>query len=152
VVDHAAHPQCHAEVKVEDPKVDLALAALSDPTRRAVLQLLSRGPQRAGELAQALAMSPPALSRHLRVLRRSGLIVDDEPAHDARVRLYRVEPQGFAPVLGWLDELESDWSEQLSAFKAHAERRVAAKPEVAGRAAAGSAVGRTTRKTTGRTR
>jgi DNA-binding transcriptional ArsR family regulator len=69
--------------------VDSALAALADPTRRAVIDLLRRGPRRAGELAETLRLSPPALSRHLRVLRRSGLLVDDHPAHDPRGGLFR---------------------------------------------------------------
>lgn len=98
------------------------LAALSDPTRRAVVGLLARGPQRAGDIASALQMTPPTLSRHLRVLKRGGLIADDEPEHDARVRLYRLQPQALAPLRGWLDELETFWGEQLQAFKAHAEK------------------------------
>ncbi len=101
--------------------IDAALSALADPTRRAVVELLRAGPHRAGELAEALAMTPPALSRHLRVLRRSGLIADDEPDDDARVRLYRLEPTGFAPLRDWLQELEAFWDDQLLAFKAHAE-------------------------------
>lgn len=108
--------------------VDAAFSALADPTRRAVVELLRTGPQRAGELAEALAVTPPALSRHLRVLRRSGLVTDDEPDHDARVRLYRLQPAGFAPLRDWLDELEAFWSDQLLAFKAHAEAAAAPAP------------------------
>jgi DNA-binding transcriptional ArsR family regulator len=103
--------------------VGLALSALADPTRRAVISSLARGPRRAGELAAELGMTPPALSRHLRVLRKGGLIADEEPEHDARVRLYRLQPLALAPLQGWLDELESFWGEQLLAFKAHAENR-----------------------------
>ncbi len=103
--------------------VDLALSALSDPTRRAVVDLLRRRPRRAGELAEALAMSPPALSRHLRVLRRGGVIADDAPEDDARVRLYRLRPEVFATLRGWLDEVESFWGDQMQSFKAHAERK-----------------------------
>jgi DNA-binding transcriptional ArsR family regulator len=98
-----------------------ALAALADPTRRGVVVLLAHGPQRAGDIAAALQMSPPTLSRHLRVLKRGGLIADDEPEHDARVRLYRLQPQALAPLQGWLAELELAWADQLQAFKAHAE-------------------------------
>ncbi|MBC7939375.1 MAG: winged helix-turn-helix transcriptional regulator [Chitinophagaceae bacterium] len=104
-----------------DEALGAALNALVDPTRRAVVALLSRGPQRAGELAAALDMAPPSLSRHLRVLRQGGLIVDDEPAHDARVRLYRLRPEGLAPLRGWLGEIEAFWGDQLQAFKSHAE-------------------------------
>jgi DNA-binding transcriptional ArsR family regulator len=98
------------------------LAALSDPTRRAVVTRLAQGPQRAGELAAALGMAPATLSRHLRVLRHGGLIADDEPEHDARVRLYRLQPQALAPLHHWLAEIEGFWGDQLQAFKAHAEK------------------------------
>lgn len=103
------------------PDLDAAFTALADPTRRAVVQLLRGGPRRAGELAEALGLSPPGLSRHLRVLRHSGLISDDEPEHDARVRLYKLRADGFAPLRDWLDDLESFWADQLAGFKAHAE-------------------------------
>ncbi|MGM9487857.1 ArsR/SmtB family transcription factor [Ideonella sp. YS5] len=109
----------------EDAALDSALAALADPTRRAVVQLLRQGPRRAGELAAALELTPPGLSRHLRVLRRAGLIDDDEPEDDARVRLYRLEPAGFAPLRDWIDELDAFWGDQLAAFKAHAEKPAA---------------------------
>ena len=108
---------------MKSAQVDAALAALSEPTRRAVVELLRRRPHRAGELAETLAMSPPALSRHLRVLKASGLIADDEPGHDARVRLYRLQPDGFDAVEHWLAEIRSLWTDQLAAFKAHVERR-----------------------------
>jgi DNA-binding transcriptional ArsR family regulator len=103
-------------------RVDDTLAALADPARRAVIDLLRQRPHRAGELADALALSAPTLSRHLRVLRRSGLVLDEEPQHDARVRLYRLRPEAFASLRGWLDEVEAFWDDQLAAFKAHAER------------------------------
>ena len=115
-----------AAPKRDDAAVGLALAALTDPTRRPVLALLARGPQRAGELAASLAMAPPSLSRHLRVLRRSGLIADDEPEHDARVRLYRLRPESLAPLQGWLAELQAFWGDQLQGFKAHAEKSASA--------------------------
>ncbi|HEV8688717.1 MAG TPA: metalloregulator ArsR/SmtB family transcription factor [Ideonella sp.] len=108
-------------MSVEEPALDLAFTALVDPTRRAVVRLLRQGPLRAGELAEALALTPPGLSRHLRVLRHAGLIDDDEPEHDARVRLYRLKPAGFAPLRDWIDELGAFWGDQLAAFKAHAE-------------------------------
>ena len=110
-----------APLRGAQARLDTALAALSDPTRRAVIGLLARGPQRAGELSAALAMSPPTLSRHLRVLRKGGLIVDDEPEDDARVRLYRLRPGALDPLHAWLAEVEGFWDDQLQAFKAHAE-------------------------------
>ena len=102
--------------------VDATLAALADPTRRAVIDLLRSRPRRAGELAEGLAMNAAALSRHLRVLRRSGLIEGATPDEDARVRLYRLRPDAFASLRDWLTEVESFWGEQLQAFKRHAER------------------------------
>lgn len=103
------------------PTLDETIAALADPTRRAVIDLLRDGPHRAGEIAAALDMSAPALSRHLRLLRQSGLITDDAVEEDARVRLFRLEPLAFASLRDWMAELESYWSGQLNAFKQHAE-------------------------------
>ena len=111
----------------DDAAVGAALAALSDATRRAVVRLLAHGPRRAGELAAELGMAPPSLSRHLRVLRKGGLIADDEPEHDARVRLYRLQPQALEPLHHWLAELEAFWGDQLQAFKAHADKSAPAR-------------------------
>ena len=103
--------------------LDATFASLSDPTRRAVVDLLRREPRRAGALAEALAMSPPAMSRHLRVLRECGLVEEERPDDDARVRLLRLRPEPFDELRHWIDEVEQFWSGQLAAFKAHAERR-----------------------------
>ena len=92
--------------------MEKTFAALGDPTRLAVINLLRDRPHRAGELATALQMSAPALSRHLRVLRKSGLIADDEPDSDARVRLYRLQPAAFASMREWLTEVEALWGGQ----------------------------------------
>ena len=102
--------------------LDQTLLALADPTRRRVIELLRKKPQRAGELASALSMSAPRLSRHLRVLRRSGLIEDAGIEHDARVSLYRLKPEPFGVLRDWLADVERFWTAELSAFKAHAER------------------------------
>ena len=104
-------------------RLDAAFTALSDPTRRAVVDLLRRQPRRAGELSQALAMSPPAMSRHLRVLRESGLVDEERSDDDARVRVLRLRPEPFDELRRWIDEVEQFWTGQLAAFKAHAERR-----------------------------
>ena len=97
--------------------LDTTLAALAEPTRRRVVDLLRDGPLRAGELAAALRMSPPATSRHLRVLRSSGLVdvvVDDG---DARLRLYRLRQEPFSALQAWLDQLDAFWGEQLESFR-----------------------------------
>jgi DNA-binding transcriptional ArsR family regulator len=103
--------------------LDDTFVALADPARRAVIALLRRKPRQAGELADALSMSRPAMSRHLRVLRKTGLVSESEPEHDARVRVYRLEPRRFAELRSWLEDVEGFWGEQLNAFKLHAERR-----------------------------
>jgi DNA-binding transcriptional ArsR family regulator len=103
--------------------IDETLTALADPTRRWVVERLRRGPRRAGALAAAGGLSAPALSRHLRVLRRVGLVEGTGVEHDARVRLYRLRPEPFSRLKAWLDEMERFWGDQLTAFKVHAERR-----------------------------
>jgi DNA-binding transcriptional ArsR family regulator len=103
--------------------VDATLAALADPTRRRVVDLLRRRPRRAGELASAFRMSPPAMSRHLRVLRREGLVEEQRVEGDARVRVYRLRPERFRDLQAWLLEVEAFWTEQLDAFEQHAEAK-----------------------------
>ena len=101
--------------------LDRTLAALADPHRRQVVDLLRQGPRRAGELAEAVGLSPAAMSRHLRTL-REGRIVEESPAEfDTRVRIYRLRPQPMAHLKAWLEETERLWTQQLSAFKAHLE-------------------------------
>jgi DNA-binding transcriptional ArsR family regulator len=102
--------------------LDSTLAALADPTRRAVIELLRRKPCRAGDIADALSVSRPAMSRHLRLLRKGGLVTGDDHEHDARVRIYSLQRQPFQQLRGWLDEVESFWSVQLQSFKAQVER------------------------------
>ena len=110
------------EELMSTPNLDETLLALADPTRRRVVDLLRRKPQRAGDLAAALEVSPPRLSRHLRILRKSGLIEDSGVDHDARVSLYRLKPEPFETLKDWLKEVESFWTMELAAFKAHTER------------------------------
>jgi DNA-binding transcriptional ArsR family regulator len=102
--------------------LDHTLAALADPTRRGVVELLRMRPHRAGELAAELDMTPPAMSRHLRVLRASGLVEEDHAGEDARVRTYRLKRKPFTTLREWLDDVERYWTLELSAFKDHAER------------------------------
>lgn len=103
--------------------VDAILAALADPTRRRVVELLRERPHRAGELATAFAVSAPAMSRHLKVLRTRGLIAADGSDADARQRIYHLQPEPFAALQAWLREVEAFWGDQLGAFKAHVERK-----------------------------
>ena len=101
--------------------LDRTLAALADPQRRRVIDLLRERPRQAGELARAVGSPAPAMSRHLRALRDAGLVQDTHPAFDARVRVYALRAEPMIELLRWLEETEKLWSEQLAAFKANVE-------------------------------
>jgi DNA-binding transcriptional ArsR family regulator len=101
--------------------LDRTLAALADPHRRRVVDLLREGPRRAGEIASLAGLSPPAMSRHLRILRQSGLVEESHPDFDARLRIYRLRPEPMRELRSWLEETERLWMEQLSSFKARIE-------------------------------
>ena len=102
--------------------LDTTLEALADPARRSAIELLRKKPHRAGELAEALSLSAPSMSRHLRVLRKSGLVEEAGIDDDARVRLYRLRAEPFRALGDWLAEVETFWSAELASFKVHAER------------------------------
>lgn len=101
--------------------LDRTLAALADPHRRAVVELLRQGPRPAGDLAREIGVPAPAMSRHLRALREGGLVEDSHPTFDARVRVYALRPAPMIELMKWLEETERLWSEQLAAFKAYLE-------------------------------
>lgn len=103
-------------------EIDRTLVALADPTRRGVVELLRKKPRRAGELAEKLDMTAPAMSRHLRVLRTCGLVEEEHGGHDARVRVYRLRREPFRALRRWLDDVEHFWAGELEAFARHAER------------------------------
>ena len=92
------------------------LAALGDPTRRAIFEQLAAGPSAVGELARGLPVSRPAVSQHLKVLKGAGLVVDER---NGNRRVYRLDPDGVAGLRAYFDEF---WSRALSAFKEAAER------------------------------
>jgi DNA-binding transcriptional ArsR family regulator len=96
-------------------------SALAEPTRRQVVELLSGRPMRAGELAAAAGMSAPAMSRHLRVLLDAGVVADERRAEDARLRIFRLRPEGLVELQAWLDQLQDDWNRQLGSFQRHVE-------------------------------
>ena len=112
-----------ATAPVPDP-LDRTLAALADPARRRVVDLLRERPRRAGDLAAALSMSPSVMSRHLKVLRDSDLVEESSPAFDARIRIYSLRAGATAELRSWLEAIERGWAEQLTALKAHVERGV----------------------------
>jgi DNA-binding transcriptional ArsR family regulator len=93
--------------------MDAVLHALSDESRRTVLEILRDHPATAGELAEALPIARPGVSRHLRVLREAGL-VDVEP--QAQRRIYTLRPEPLAEVDAWLDRYRVLWQGRLSAL------------------------------------
>lgn len=99
--------------------LDRTLAALAEPSRRRIVDLLRERPRRAGELAEVTGLSLPATSRHLKTLRDCGLVTPANPEFDARVRIYTLTPGPFTELKAWLEATETLWTEQLSAFKAH---------------------------------
>ena len=101
--------------------LDRTLAALADPDRRRAINLLRERPRSAGELAEVIGLPAPAMSRHLRVLRQSGLVEQRHPEFDSRVRIYSLRPEPMAALREWLDETEALWAAQLSSFKQHVE-------------------------------
>jgi len=117
VVDHRA-PLDRQGVSDADQLFDV----LADKTRRAAIGALLERPRSSGELARTLKMSQPALSRHLRALRRAGLVEIEGDEADARLRIYSIRPGALTPLRTWLDEAERLWIDQLAAFKEYAER------------------------------
>jgi DNA-binding transcriptional ArsR family regulator len=105
--------------------IDRTLAALADPSRRRVVDLLAERPRAAGELARVLELPAPTMSRHLKALRESGLVEESHPEFDARVRIYALRPEPMEQLKRWLEEAERMWAEQLAAFKAHLEKKKA---------------------------
>jgi DNA-binding transcriptional ArsR family regulator len=97
--------------------------ALADPTRRRVLELLGDGALRAGELAEAVGTSPPAMSRHLRILLAAGFVADERVPDDARLRFFRMRREPVLALQAWLDQLQAHWNEQLQSFKRYVEEK-----------------------------
>ena len=96
--------------------------ALADPTRRAVLDLLRRGSQPAGQIAQAFPVSRPAISKHLRLLRRAHLVSEHR---EGRNRVYQLNPEPLRAVDSWIEQYRSFWSASLTNLKAFVEAEYA---------------------------
>jgi DNA-binding transcriptional ArsR family regulator len=89
-----------------------SFVALADPTRRGVLEQLRRGPKSVGKIAEGMPVSRPAVSQHLAILKKAGLVADR--AEGTR-RVYYIDPNGLAGIRIWLDQF---WEDALSAFQA----------------------------------
>ena len=92
------------------------LAALGDPTRRAIFELVAERPRAVVELAREVPVSRPAVSQHLRVLKESGLVVDRP---DGNRRIYTADPDGLAELRAYLERF---WTTALESFKAIVEQ------------------------------
>src|ERR1700744_1790806 len=97
-------------------RVERALDALGDPTRRAIFRRLRKGNRSVREIADGMDVSRPAVSQHLKVLKGAGLVV---VRVDGARRLYGIDPNGIEALRNWLDGF---WDEPLTAFKRAAEQ------------------------------
>ena len=97
---------------------EATFSALADPTRRAVLDMLRRGSQPAGQIARAFPISRPAISKHLRLLRRAHLV---EERREGRNRVYHLNPEPLRTVDSWLEQYRAFWTESLASLKAFVE-------------------------------
>ncbi len=101
---------------------EAAFHALADPTRRAVLDLLRQGSQPAGQIARAFPVSRPAISKHLRLLRRAHLVSE---RREGRHRFYRLNPGPLKAVDSWLEQYRVFWSVKLAGLKTFVEAEYA---------------------------
>ncbi len=95
-----------------------AYAALAEPHRRQILDLLRGGERPAGELVQSLQLSQPGVSKHLKVLREVGLVA---VRAEGKKRLYALRPEPLAEVDTWLAPYRAFWSNRLDALERHLE-------------------------------
>ena len=94
-------------------RMDAVLQALADPSRRTVLEILRDHPATAGELAEALPIARPGVSRHLRVLREAGLV---DVRQEAQRRIYSLRPEALVEVDEWLEDYRALWQNRLDAL------------------------------------
>jgi DNA-binding transcriptional ArsR family regulator len=103
-----------------EARLDLAFGALADKTRRAILRRLSAGDITVGELAEPFEMSRPAISKHLRVLERAGLVRTDR---EGRISRCTLNASALQEAASWMDEYRVFWEDRLEALARYAERK-----------------------------
>jgi DNA-binding transcriptional ArsR family regulator len=96
--------------------VNNAFEVLAEPNRRRILDLLRCGERQVGELVSGLALSQPAVSKHLRVLREAGMV---ESRVEAQRRVYRLRPDGLREIDDWLAPYRALWSQSLDLLERH---------------------------------
>jgi len=114
------------------PGSEITFQALADPTRRAVLDLLRRGSQPAGQIAGAFPVSRPAISKHLRLLRRAHLVREHR---EGRQRIYQLNPEPLRAVDSWIEQYRQFWSASLANLKTFVETEYAKELEAAEKSA-----------------
>lgn len=113
---------------MDETNLDNTFAALADPTRRAILARLALGESSVTELARPFEMSMPAISKHLKVLEKAGLI---DRGRDAQTRPARLNPAALKSAAAWIDEYRKFWEESFDRLDAYLQRLQAsdAKPK-----------------------
>jgi DNA-binding transcriptional ArsR family regulator len=96
--------------------VDRTFAGLADPTRRTIVAMLAERPRTFGDVASAFPVSKPAVSRHLRLLREAGLVIESPIPRDGRVRLYSLRSEPIDQLDRWIEQVRRFWQDQLDAF------------------------------------
>jgi DNA-binding transcriptional ArsR family regulator len=104
---------------MQSDQLDLTFAALADPTRRSILARLAEGEATVNELAKPFPVSLPAISRHLKVLERAGLI---ERGRKAQWRPSRLQPEPLDEAAAWLQERRRTWDARMNRLDAHLHR------------------------------
>jgi len=108
------------------PDLDLTFQALADPTRRAMVERLAKGPCSVSELAQPFAMSLPAVYQHLQMLEASGLVASEKVG---RVRTCRMEPAAMSLAETWINQRRTDWEARLDRLGEHLRRHPDGEPQ-----------------------
>ena len=103
-------------VALVDDDLSLTFAALADPTRRAILTRLTRGEATVGQLAEPFRLTQQAISKHLKVLERAGLISRSKAAQS---RPCRLEPARFEPAVDWIDRHRQQWHDRYDRLDTH---------------------------------
>ena len=99
-----------------------ALQALSDPTRQRIVEMLAAGALSSGEIAGRFALSPPAISQHLKTLRAARLVT---VRTDKQKRIYSLDPEGVREVSDWVARIQAFWNPRLDALEAALKRDTA---------------------------
>jgi DNA-binding transcriptional ArsR family regulator len=93
----------------------LSLAALADPTRQRIVEMLAGGALSSGDIASRFKLSPPAISQHLKTLRGARLVT---VRAEAQKRIYQLDPEGVQNLSDWLDQIRAFWNPRLDALEA----------------------------------